>query len=135
MPLLTWSSKYSVGVKELDEQHTQFIGIINELHAAMLKGQAQSIAGVPNPKLMNYATNHFATEERLMERTKFPGLAEHRAEHLKMIGHVEDFVARHKRGDTTMYLELLQFVRDWQTDHMMQVDKKYTLWLNEHGVR
>ena len=39
MALLTWNSKYSVGVKPLDSQHTVLFGLLNDLHAAMLKGQ------------------------------------------------------------------------------------------------
>ena len=135
MALLTWSSKYSVGVKSLDDQHTEFIGILNELHSAMLKGKAQSIAGALLTKLMNGARNHFSTEERLMESTKFAGLAEHRAEHRALTAKVDEYLARHKRGDNTMFLELLNFLRDWLTNHMQQVDKKYTAWMNEHGVR
>jgi hemerythrin len=120
MPLITWSSKYSVGVKNLDEQHQVVVNLLNELHAAMLKGQAQSVAGALLPKI---------------ESTKFPGLAEHRAEHRALVAKAEEYGARHKRGDNTMYLELLNFMRDWLTFHMQNVDKKYTVWMNEHGIR
>jgi len=135
MPLITWSSKYSVGVKNLDEQHQVVVNLLNELHAAMLKGQAQSMAGALLPKIASHAREHFSTEERLMESTKFPGLAEHRAEHRALVAKAEEYGARHKRGDNTMYLELLNFMRDWLTFHMQNVDKKYTVWMNEHGIR
>jgi hemerythrin len=134
MPLITWSSKYSVGVKNLDEQHQVVVNLLNELHAAMLKGQAQSVAGALLPKIVNHAREHFSTEERLMESTKFSGLAEHRAEHIALLAKAEEYAARHKRGDKTIYLELLNFMRDWLTDHMLNVDKKYTVWMNEHGI-
>ena len=45
MALLTWNSKYSVGVEAMDKQHTMLFTMINDLHAAMSKGQAQSITG------------------------------------------------------------------------------------------
>jgi hemerythrin-like metal-binding protein len=135
MALLTWSNKYSVGVKSLDDQHAEFIRGLNELHAAMLKGQAQSVAGALLNKLQGGASNHFSTEERLMESTKFPGLAEHRVEHRDLIAKMEEYVDRFKHGDNTMYPQLLYFIRDWLTNHMLQVDKMYTTWLNEHGIR
>ncbi|MGA2890183.1 MAG: bacteriohemerythrin [Terracidiphilus sp.] len=134
MPLLTWSSKYSVGVKALDDQHASFIAILNELHAAMLKGQAQDITGPMLNKLMDYTREHFATEERLMESTKYPGLADQRVKHREFTGKIEDYVSRFKRGEGGLYLELLKFARDWITEHMQTVDKRYTAWMNERGV-
>jgi hemerythrin len=135
MPLIAWSGKYSVGVKNLDDQHKEVINLLNELHAAMLKGQAQSVADALLPRIQRLAHEHFSTEERLMESTKYSGLVEQRAEHGPLLARIDEYVARHKRGDSAMYLELLTFMRDWLTHHMQNVDKKYTAWFNEHGIR
>jgi hemerythrin-like metal-binding protein len=134
MALLRWTKKYSVSVKAFDDQHTEIIGILNELHAAMLKGQARDVAGQLVPRLKTYASSHFSTEERLMEETKFPGLAEHRIEHRALTSKVEEYVARYKQGDQTMYPQLLRFVGSWLHDHMLTVDKQYTAWMNNHGI-
>jgi hemerythrin len=135
MALLKWTKKYSVGVKAFDDQHIEFIGILNELHAAMLKGHAQGVAGALVPGLMSYVNRHIAAEEQIMKETKFPGLTEHRAEHCILNDRVADFLVRYEQGDQTMYPQLLYFVRDWLYDHMLTVDKQYTLWMNERGVR
>jgi hemerythrin-like metal-binding protein len=135
MALLRWTKKYSVGVKAFDDQHIVLVKILNELHAAMLKGKAQSVAGVLVPQLMSYANDHFSTEEQIMESTKYPGLAEHRAEHRDLTGKAGEYVASYEQGDQTIYPELLRFVGDWLHNHMLTVDKQYTAWLNEHGVR
>lgn len=135
MALITWSGKYSVGVKNLDDQHKEVINLLNELHAAMLKGQAQSLAGELLPKIQRHAREHFSTEERLMESTKYAGIAEQRTEHSALLAKIDEYAARHKRGDSAVYLELLTFMRGWMTNHMQKIDQKYTVWLNEHGVR
>jgi hemerythrin-like metal-binding protein len=135
MALFKWSKKYSVGVKELDNQHTELMAALNELHAAMMKGQAQSIADPMLLKLQSDAINHFSTEERLMESTKYPGLSKQRAEHQELFRSVEGYVARFKEGDNTMYRGLLFFLRDWFVNHEQQMDKEYTTWMNESGVR
>jgi hemerythrin-like metal-binding protein len=135
MALLRWSNKkYSVGVKALDEQHVNLIKRLNELHAVMMKGRAQDIAGPLQLKIKAESLEHFATEERLMEDTQYPGLAEQRAAHLDLTLQVKEFMARHEQSDPTMYPELLYFLRDWLDDHMLTLDRKYTLWMNEHGV-
>ncbi|MGA2167194.1 MAG: bacteriohemerythrin [Terracidiphilus sp.] len=134
MALLTWSKKYSVGVKAVDDQHATFIGMLNELHAAMMKGQAQGVVGPLLRKLVNYAREHFSTEERLMETAKYPGLAKHREKHRELTGKIGEYVARYEKGDHAIVLPLLQFLRDWLTNHLQQVDHEYEQWLHDHGV-
>ena len=134
MALLRWTKKYSVGVKALDDQHKNLVNMLNELHAAMLKGQAQGVAGLLLRRALDVSLEHNADEERLMEETKFLGLAEHRAIHCDLISRIEEFLARHKQSDQTMYPQLLRFVGCWLHNHMLTVDKQYTAWMNEHGV-
>ena len=40
MALIQWSSKYSVGVDEIDAQHRSLIDLTNELYAMMRKHEA-----------------------------------------------------------------------------------------------
>ena len=134
MALMTWSSKYSVGVEILDDQHRALLTLLNELHAASMRGKAQEVAGRLIDQVISIANEHFAAEERFMESIKFPGLAEHRAKHKEMTGKVAEFVARHKKGDTTVYTQLLYFMRDWLSNHMLTVDGEYAAWLASHGA-
>ena len=134
MALLVWSQKYSVGVKAIDDQHAAFLAGINKFHAAMMTGGGRSVAGPLLDTLLDGARNHFSTEESLMTSTKYPGLADHRAQHLDLLKTVEEYVARHKKEDKSMYIPLLNFLRDWQKNHMQTVDKQYVQWFSEHGV-
>ncbi len=135
MALLIWSSKYSVSVQSMDRQHTVLFGMLNELHEAMMKGQAQKVTGELLGKLVKYTHEHFAAEEDLMKSTKYPALAEHGIKHRELIKQVEDFAARYARGESMMNVELLNFLRDWLTNHIQNEDQKYGPWLNEHGKR
>ena len=78
MALLTWSSKYSVGVQRMDEQHTVLFGMLNDLHESMMKGQAKQIVGPLLKKLAAYTQEHFTAEEGLMRTSGYAGLAQHR---------------------------------------------------------
>ena len=135
MALVTWNSKYSVGVKTLDNQHTVLFGILNDLHAAMLKGQAQQLTGPLLRKLVEYTRNHFSAEESMMSAAKYPGLPGHRTLHRDLTTEVEDYVARFDRGEVSVNLHLLNFLRDWLTNHIQKVDQEYGPWLNQHGAR
>ena len=135
MALLKWNQKYSVGVHALDDQHTGLFNVLNELHAAMMKGQAQTLTGPLLKQLVEYTRTHFAAEESMMARTNYPGLAEHRVQHRDLVKQVEGYVARFERGEITLNLHLLNFLRDWLTNHIQKTDHQYGPWLNEHGVR
>jgi hemerythrin len=133
MALMTWSNSYSVGVQAIDSQHHVLFDIINELHAAMMKGQAQSLTGPLLKKLLEYTRTHFTAEEAMLTAAKYPGLPEHKIKHRDLIKQVEEYVVRHEKGEVSVNIQLLNFVRDWLTSHIQKVDKEYGPWLNEHG--
>jgi hemerythrin-like metal-binding protein len=135
MALMTWRNQYSVGVETLDDQHKSLMKALNELHAASMRGQAQKVAGPLLSQLVSLASGHFSAEEKLMESIKFPGLALHRAKHKELAGMIAEFFTRHEKGDTTVYTQLLYFMRDWQTKHMQTEDQDYAGWLRAHGVK
>jgi hemerythrin-like metal-binding protein len=134
MALLTWNKKYSVGVKAMDDQHIQLIGLTNDFHAAMMKGQHRSTAGPLLHKVAAYVRDHFSAEEALMKAHKFPGLAEHQAIHKDLTRQAGEFMARYEKGDQTVYIPLLKAMRDAVTRHILVEDMKYAPWLKERGA-
>jgi len=134
MALISWNGKYSVGVQSMDSQHNVLFAILNDLHDAMMKGHAHGITGALLRKLAKYAHEHFTAEEAMMSAATYPGLAEHRVKHRDLTRQVDEFVVRYERGETTLNLHLLNFLRDWLTNHIEKVDHGYGSWMNKHGV-
>jgi hemerythrin len=135
MALMTWSKKFSVGVQALDDQHTVLVQLLNDLHAAMMKGQTQTFTGPLLHKLAEYTRTHFTAEEKILSAARFPALAEHRKIHINLLKQVDEFAARYDKGQVTLNLDLLTFLRDWLNTHILKEDHEYGSWLNEHGVR
>jgi hemerythrin len=135
MALLTWSEDYSVGVQTLDNQHSVLFRLVNELHAAMVNGQAQRATVILVRKLLNYTRGHFSAEEAMMAAAGFPGLAQHRIKHRSLTKHVEEFEARLERGEGALNIQLFSFLRDWLTSHIQDADKEYGPWMNQRGVQ
>ena len=135
MALLTWSGKYSVGVQSMDSQHTVLFGILNDLHAAMMNGHAQSASGALLRKLASYTHDHFTAEEAMMASTRYPDLPQHLVLHRDLIKKVDEFQVRFERAESMLNLQLLNFLRDWLTNHIQSTDHEYGPWLNERGVR
>lgn len=134
MAFITWTEKLSVGVQSFDNQHMVLIDTLNDLHTAMLKGQARAVAGKLLDTLVGYTRDHFASEEAMMEAAKYPALAMHSLKHRQLTKQVGDYVARFEKGDVAIAVDLLDFLSDWLTTHIQGEDKKYGPWLNEHGV-
>jgi hemerythrin-like metal-binding protein len=134
MALVVWTDQFSVGVKSIDDQHVVLCETLNDLHAAMMKGQARTITGPLLQRLVSYTVDHFSAEEALMEAANYPGLAMHRVKHRELTKQVGEYVVRFEKGDITLSHHLLDFLSGWLTTHIQTTDKEYGPWLNDHGV-
>lgn len=98
----------------------------------MMKGQAQKITGDLLNKLVKSTREHFTSEEA-MASALYPELAKPRVCRRDLIKQVEEYVDRHARGEASINMQLLNFLRDWLTNHIQKEDRLYGLWLKEHG--
>ena len=135
MALMTWSDRLSTGVKAMDEQHKGLVNTLNELHDAMLRGADKAVAGPLLERLVKYTHDHFTSEEALMSRARYPALADHLVKHKDLTRQVDAFVDRYKRGELSLNVDLLMFLRTWLTTHIQKEDRDYGPWLNQNGVR
>ena len=135
MALLTFDKTYSVGIQSIDDQHSSLFDSLNELHAAMLKGQEKSIVARLLDDLLAYTRIHFSAEESMLAKVKYPGLVEHRAIHVKLTSQVADYAERYKRGEAALSVHLINFLRDWLTKHILREYRAYSGWILQCGVR
>lgn len=125
MPLITWSDSLSVGVRIIDEQHKVLVDTLNELHAAMMKGKAKEVTGPILGSLIAYTRDHFLHEEGMLAKAGYAGLEAHKAQHRELTRKVESYLQRFERGDITLNLHLMHFLRDWLTIHIQRADRAY----------
>ena len=135
MALMTWDEKLSVGIPSIDDQHMVLVETLNDLHAAMMKGNARAITETLLRNLVAYTRDHFASEESMMAASGYPGLAAHRNKHTELTRQVSEYVARYERGEISLSIDLLNFLRGWLTNHILVEDHEYGPWIREHGGR
>ena len=121
-----WRSYYSVGEPALDAEHQQILGFIDELYAAMTVGQQNTKTIVLLDQLVQYTLNHFQHEERIMRECDYPQLSAHRAEHERMKQRTLDI---RTNIEVVTNRDILQFLKDWWTNHIQDVDKSYSPYL------
>ncbi len=130
----SWKEIYSVHVEAMDRQHQTLFSTINELNDALAKGEGSTVVDRVLNKLVVYATTHFAAEEGLMEKHRFPGLAEHRTRHQELRRRVDEFLQQHEAGKVGVPADLILFLQGWLREHILGTDHQYSGFLNAHGV-
>jgi len=121
MALIEWNDALAIGIPEIDYQHRNLVSMLNALHEAVESGETRETLGEILEELDLYVVNHFATEERLMERIKYEFVKEHKSEHLRLASAVQDFRNRFASNEATAD-ELLQFLIRWLLNHIAGVD-------------
>ena len=93
-----WTERYAVKVQALDNQHRRLFATTNELNDALSQGEGSAAVDPVLQKLVDYALSHFAAEEALMKRHRFPDFAKHRAEHEAFARKVTEFIEEYRAG-------------------------------------
>lgn len=134
MPELVWLDTYTVGVHELDRQHQTIIGLINELNAEDQTGHAPDAVDRILDQLAEYVTIHFRLEEDYMERFDYEDVEAHLEEHVRYIETIAKLTQDQIENQGNVHGELIAFLNQWWTSHILDTDKKYTKTFNTHGL-
>jgi hemerythrin len=126
---------FSVGVKEIDDQHKRLIDLANLLNDQMGAGKGRAVLDKVFNELVSYTQGHFATEERLMAQHGFSQSDRHKEEHRKLVATVADLKKKHDGGDNVLTAQVMTFLRDWLTKHILNTDKTLGRELNQKGVK
>jgi hemerythrin len=135
MALFEWSNDLSVNVAEIDSQHRQLIGMINNLNEAMKQRKGKEALEKTLADLLDYAQKHFATEEGYFTRFAYPQAMAHKAKHSAFVEKVYDFKEEYEAGKLSLTLDVMNFLKDWLKGHIQGEDKKYGPFFNEKGLK
>jgi methyl-accepting chemotaxis protein len=133
-PLLEWSPAISVGHGEIDRQHQILIEIANRLNAAMQSGKGRAATGAVLKELVDYTVEHFAFEERLMEKHAYGERTRHIEQHRRLVDDVLKFKREFDNGTTAVSVDLMNFIRDWLVNHILKVDRAFAGDLAKRGI-
>lgn len=121
MALIEWNQSLTINIPEIDYQHRNLVSMINALHTAIEAGESRENLGEILEELDLYVINHFATEERLMERIRYEFMAQHKQEHLRLAESVLQYRNNFARGEGSAE-DLLHFLLRWLLNHIAGAD-------------
>jgi hemerythrin len=134
MALISWNDTFAVNIKKIDDQHKSLIDLVNQLHDAMKAGKGSTALGPILSDLINYTSFHFSTEEAYFQQYAYPDKASHKKEHDDLTQKAKSLQASHKEGKLTVTIEVMNFLKDWLSNHILTSDKKYSPYLRGKGL-
>lgn len=125
MAYLKWEPKYKLNITELDIQNSILVDMISECHQSMKGLQSDEEIGGLIQKLLDYSAEHFELEEKYLQHADFYEIERHRREHEKFILTVKEFETSHKNGESPSMHKIMNFLMDWLTSHILDIDKRF----------
>jgi hemerythrin len=132
MTKIKWNERLSVGIKKLDEQHKELIKTIN----ALIERDNDESEGIADAldRMTRYADYHFKTEERLMREHGYPDYVSQQSEHTEFKTRTANFCLEAMAHKKALPQELLTYLVNWLTYHILESDMKYKAYFQAKGV-
>ncbi len=131
--IFKWRESFSVNNPEIDEQHKKLFEIGTRIYnVASLDDSIDHYDEIMEilQELKDYTVYHFDYEEKKLEECGFNELDVHRVEHaffIKKIDRIGRKNIDNEQGETI--IEVVKFVADWVTSHILKSDMKYSAFL------
>jgi len=127
LALIQWTEALSVKVPRMDQEHRSLISMINQLASAEKIGNRRVAESVLD-ELLNYAIDHFDHEEQYLKDSDYPSadLVSHSLQHSWFSAGIRDIRWQYLQGfRPSINQEVLLFLRDWLSNHILIEDMKY----------
>jgi len=129
-----WDNKYSIGVPEIDKQHKRLMEILNDTikHSNGVKIDERKYFNKTKNKAVKYLKKHFETEEKILSKTNYEKLEEHKAEHKKFLDEIiktNEEIDKNIR-EVNLFISTA-YIKEWLLNHIKNFDKKADKYIIE----
>jgi hemerythrin len=131
---IEWNENMLINVDSIDIQHKRLIDLTNTFYERVNEGYSREKMLELIQDLKDYMVYHFSTEELYLKQVKYAGFKRHKMEHDKFVETVLSFEERYKSGKLLLTVEIMNFIKDWVTNHIMGSDKKFSELLQRNGI-
>ena len=135
MSLLEFNDSLKVQNKIIDQEHAVLIEYINLLQKAVENESSVRIIGQVLEGLTEYTNTHFFVEEEIMEAYEYPDRGNHLKAHDGFRGKLAELIESYENGDTKLSDAVMNFLKDWLTEHILKIDKKLSDFLADKSFR
>lgn len=121
-----FSPDLETGNNTIDSQHRQLIQAINDLLAACASGKGRAELEKTTKFLFDYTSKHFADEEQLQQKSRYPDYIQHKRYHEAFKATVSSLSKKlSEQGPTiTLVGEVNSAIAGWLLNHIKREDTK-----------
>jgi hemerythrin-like metal-binding protein len=115
---------YKVGVENIDDEHWEILIVLNDINSSC---RENNYRGVVNKicQLKRLLQAHYASEEEMMERIKFPYLKYHRDAHLNILLELSNFYPLCVKKNMLMLEFSTAYLYKLTVGHLDTLDRQY----------
>ena len=132
--MIQWNDKYSVGISIIDEEHKKLIDIIN----LAIVSKEQNYNSEKTKEVLNemdeYKCKQFTIEDTGMLKFNFSEYQVHRNELLNFMDSTIESYKDLTMDNYQIINEILEFLKQWFVNHILETDKIYINSINESGL-
>lgn len=127
--LIEWRDEFRIGLPDVDAEHRELIGAINRLHGELVVGASLvKVAGALGD-IHGAISAHFALEEKEMRSLGYVGLAEHKADHERLLDEILDILDDVSASGHYDAGQLSARLTAWFGEHFRTHDARLHRWL------
>jgi hemerythrin-like metal-binding protein len=125
MTLLKWQANFRIGIAEVDHEHQGLIDLINSLHSALGKERAGERVEAFLGEIFADISAHFALEEKVMRDRRYDALAEHKADHERLLDELRDLMDAQADGAVLDDQRFAAQLAGWFAGHFQTHDARF----------
>ncbi|MDX9845458.1 MAG: bacteriohemerythrin [Tenuifilaceae bacterium] len=135
MSFFAWQDKFAFEIESIDNDHKKLVGLIDDLYVSMSQGKAKAIIEDVVKSLLDYTRVHFRREEFYMKSTNYPDYEVHKRAHDAFVEQVLLYQQKLQEGKDNFSIDVLSFLREWLSEHILNIDKKTVPHLKKYGIK
>ena len=128
MKELTLDETLTLGIDEIDDDHSKLIELYNILNHSVSEGASKEYVEALLEEMINCTVWHFSHEERLMVKYGYDGYTEHKADHQDLIEGAKALQQRFLQAGKLVEDDLVYLER-WLTEHILVSDSRLAAFL------
>lgn len=131
---IEWKDEYLLGIHEIDTQHKKIFDVINDFYCSVEQSKEKEGLPIILGELVSFAEYHLSVEEKHFEEFDFEEKEDHIGRHNFYRKKVAQFLEKNEKGESGLSWEVLNFMKEWWTDHITGVDRRYVECFHKHGL-
>ncbi len=125
MSFLQWNDSYKLGVPAMDEQHKEWLAILNRFYDHLTREDNSENLIHLLDEAIAYTNYHFSQEEAYMQGIGYPKLTDQHERHEKIKQFLQEQRKKMEAHRVVISMPVTSEMRTWFSDHILKEDKGY----------